>query len=49
MQLNETQLKELEAYLLELPAKYANPIFQFLGTIAKEQGLQKEKEPVNQE
>ena len=39
MQLNETQLKELEAYLLELPAKFANPIFQFLGKIAQEQGL----------
>lgn len=48
MQLNETQLKELEAYLLELPAKFANPIFQFLGNIAKEQGLQQE-EPKTEE
>ena len=40
IQLNETQIKELEAYLLELPAKYANPIFQFLGNLAKEQGVQ---------
>lgn len=43
MQLNDTQLKELEAYLLELPAKFANPIFQFLGKIAQEQGVQKEE------
>lgn len=35
--LTEQQVKELEAYLLELPAKYANPIFQFLGNLAKEQ------------
>ena len=48
MQLNENQLKELEAYLLELPAKFANPIFQFLGNIAKEQGLQTE-EPKTEE
>lgn len=42
LQINETQLKELEAYLLELPAKYANPIFQFLGNLAKEQGVKAE-------
>jgi len=34
--LNETQIKELEAYLGEIPSKYANPIFQFLGKIAQE-------------
>ncbi len=34
--LNETQVKELEAFLLEIPAKYANPIFQFLGKVAQE-------------
>lgn len=45
IQLNEKQLKELEAYLLELPAKYANPIFQFLGNLAKEQGVQVEEAP----
>jgi hypothetical protein len=45
MQLNENQLKELEAYLLELPAKFANPIFQFLGNIAKEQGVQPKEAP----
>jgi hypothetical protein len=47
IQLNETQVKELEAYLLELPAKYANPIFQFLGNLAKEQGVN--QEPKNEE
>jgi hypothetical protein len=35
--LNETQIKELEAYLLEVPAKYANPILGFLGKLAQEQ------------
>ena len=34
--LTETQIKELEAFLLEIPAKYANPIFQFLGKVAQE-------------
>lgn len=37
IQLNETQVKELEAYLLEVPAKYANPILGFLGKLAQEQ------------
>lgn len=35
--LSETNIKELEAYLMEIPAKYANPILQFLGKIANEQ------------
>jgi hypothetical protein len=35
--INNEQLKELEAYLLEIPAKFANPILQFLGKIAQEQ------------
>jgi hypothetical protein len=37
MNLTETHLKDLEAFLLEVPAKYANPILQFLGKIAQEQ------------
>ena len=37
IQLNETQVKELEAYLLEVPAKYANPILGFLGKLAQDQ------------
>ena len=37
IQLNETNIKELEAYLWEIPAKFANPILQFLGKIAQEQ------------
>lgn len=45
--LSEQQVKELEAYLLELPAKYANPIFQFLGNLSKEQAVQ--QEPKNEE
>ncbi len=37
IQLSETNIKELEAYLLEIPAKFANPILQFLGKISQEQ------------
>jgi hypothetical protein len=43
LQLNQDQIKELETYLLELPAKFANPIFQFLGKIAQEQGVKPEE------
>ena len=37
MNLTEQHLKDLEAFLLEIPAKYANPILQFLGKIQQEQ------------
>ena len=37
LNLSETNIKELEAYLLEIPAKFANPILQFLSKIAQEQ------------
>lgn len=40
--LTKEQLQQLENFLLELPAKYANPIFSFLGQLAKEQGVQEE-------
>ena len=42
IQLNEQQIKELEAYLLEIPAKFANPILQFLCKLAQEQNPQTE-------
>lgn len=42
IQLNETQIKELEAYLGEIQAKFANPILGFLGKIAQEQAPQNE-------
>jgi len=42
LQLNETQIKELEAYLMEIPAKFANPILGYLGKIAQEQNPQTE-------
>ncbi len=35
--LTTEQIKELEAYLMEIPAKFANPILGFLGKIAQEQ------------
>lgn len=41
--LSKEQIQQLEGFLLELPAKYANPIFSFLGQIAKEQGVQAEE------
>ena len=41
--LTETQIKELEAFLLEIPAKYANPIFQFLGKAAQDNAPKEEK------
>jgi hypothetical protein len=40
--LNESQIKELEAFLLEIPAKYANPIFQFLGKAVQESAPKEE-------
>jgi hypothetical protein len=43
IQLSETNIKELEAYLLEIPAKFANPILQFLGKISQEQNPQVEE------
>lgn len=33
MTLTDQQLKDLELYLLEIPAKFANPILQFLAKI----------------
>jgi hypothetical protein len=42
LQLTETQIKELEAYLMEIPAKFANPILGYLGKIAQEQNPQTE-------
>lgn len=42
IQLSTEQVKELEAYLLEVPAKYANPILGFLGKLAQEQNPQTE-------
>jgi hypothetical protein len=35
--INQEQIKELEAYLMEIPAKFANPILGYLGKIAQEQ------------
>lgn len=40
--LNEAQIKELEAFLLEIPAKYANPIFQFLGKAVQDNAPKEE-------
>ena len=42
LQLNQDQVKELEAFLLEIPAKFANPIFQFLGKIAQDNAPKEE-------
>jgi len=40
IQLNEENLKALEAYLLDVPFKYANPILQMLGKLVQEQNPQ---------
>jgi hypothetical protein len=40
--LSKEQVQQLENFLLELPAKFANPIFNFLSQVAKEQGVQEE-------
>jgi hypothetical protein len=45
MNLTEQHLKDLEAFLLEIPAKYANPILQFLGKVQQEQSP-KEETPI---
>lgn len=42
IQLSADQIKELETYLMEIPAKFANPILGFLGKIAQEQNPQTE-------
>ena len=35
--INQEQIKELETYLMEIPAKFANPILGYLGKSAQEQ------------
>jgi hypothetical protein len=37
IKLSEENLKALEAYLLDVPFKYANPILQLLGKLNQEQ------------
>jgi hypothetical protein len=44
IQLNEQQLKDIETYLMEIPAKFANPILGYLANIVKEQVPQEVKE-----
>ncbi len=41
--LTEQQLKNLETYLLDLPAKYANPILNFLAQAKQENGNKEEE------
>jgi len=40
--LTSEQIKELENYLMEIPAKFANPILGFLGKLAQEQNTPQE-------
>jgi hypothetical protein len=35
--LNETQVKELEAFIQEMPTKYGLPLLNFLNKIAQDQ------------
>ncbi len=46
--LTTEQIKELEAYLMEIPAKFANPILGYLGKIAQNQNPP-QKEPKNED
>jgi hypothetical protein len=41
--LNETHVKELEAFIQEMPTKYGVPLLEFFTKLAKEQ---KAEEPV---
>ena len=47
LKLNEEHLKQLEAFLADMPFKYANPLFQFFGELNKAQNGQETevKEP----
>jgi hypothetical protein len=40
--LNEQQVKELEAFINQIPTAYGLPLLQFLGKLAQEQNPQKE-------
>jgi hypothetical protein len=37
IQLNETQVKELEAFINQIPTAYGLPLLQFLGKLNAEQ------------
>ncbi len=43
--LNETQLKELEAFINQIPTQYGLPLLQFLGKLAQEQNPPQVQEP----
>jgi hypothetical protein len=40
VELNEENLKQLEAFLNDMPFKYANPLFQFFGKLNEAQNGQ---------
>ena len=40
LELNEESLKQLEAFLSDMPFKYANPLFQFFGKLNEAQNGQ---------
>jgi hypothetical protein len=42
LQLSETQVKELEAFIQTIPTAYGLPLLQFLGKIAQDQNPQTE-------
>lgn len=42
LQLTESQVKELEAFIQTIPTAYGLPLLQFLGKIAQEQNAQTE-------
>lgn len=44
LQLTESQVKELEAFIQTIPTAYGLPLLQFLGKIAQEQNPEPVKE-----
>lgn len=42
IELNETQIKELEAFINTIPTAYGLPLLQFLGKLVAEQNPQPE-------
>ena len=42
--INEAQLKELEAFINEMPVKFGLPLIQFLNKLSQEQNPQVEAE-----
>ena len=47
--LNEQAIKEINAYLGDIPFKYALPLVEYIGKLGQEQGYMPEQEKVKQD